>query len=108
MHLLKFAWFPIERHVLVRGTASPDDSGLREYWLERSAAKARNSTPSWQRLSHRQNGRCVVCGESLFNDEEVQTHHVVWKSQGGQDTYANLRLVHLMCHQQIHALGLCR
>jgi RNA-directed DNA polymerase len=108
MYLLKFAWFPIERHVLVRGTASPDDSGLREYWLERSAAKARNSTPSWQRLSHRQNGRCVVCGESLFNDEEVQTHHVVWKSQGGQDTYANLRLVHLMCHQQIHALGLCR
>jgi RNA-directed DNA polymerase len=107
MRLLYFGGFPIERHILVQGTASPDDPNLREYWLKRNAAKAKDSTLSQQKLSQRQKGRCVVCGESLFGDEEVQTHHVVWKSRGGQDTYANLRLVHLFCHQQIHALGLC-
>jgi RNA-directed DNA polymerase len=105
--ILKFNWFPIERHVLVRGTSSPDDPNLREYWLDRNAAKAKDSTPSWQKLSKRQKGRCEWCGESLFNDEEIQTHHIIWKSRGGKDTYDNLRLVHLFCHQQIHALGLC-
>lgn len=30
-HLLKFRWFPIERHVLIRGAASPDDPTLRDY-----------------------------------------------------------------------------
>jgi RNA-directed DNA polymerase len=106
-YLLKFAWFPIERHVLVQGSASPDDPSLREYWLERIATKVvRDSMPSRQRLSQRQKGRCIMCGESLLNDEKVQTHHIVWKSRGGKDTYENLRLVHLFCHQQIHALGL--
>ena len=28
-YLLKFSWFPIERHVMVSGTASPDDPHLR-------------------------------------------------------------------------------
>jgi RNA-directed DNA polymerase len=34
--LFSMASIPIERHVKVRGTASPDDPGLRAYWLQRS------------------------------------------------------------------------
>ena len=50
-----------------------------------------------------QDGVCLVCGESLFNDEELQVHHRKPIKEGGDDSYSNLQLVHLYCHQQIHA-----
>ena len=102
-YLLKFSWFPIERHTLVKGTASPDDPNLKDYWMKRQAAKARDLTISKQKLAKRQKGRCPECGESLFNDEEVQVHHLLARSKGGNDAYSNLALVHLLCHQHIHA-----
>ena len=102
-YLLKFSWFPIERHTLVKGTASPDDPKLKDYWKERQAAKARDLTISKQKVAKRQMGRCPECGESLFNDEEVQVHHLLAQSKGGNDAYSNLVLVHLLCHQHIHS-----
>jgi RNA-directed DNA polymerase len=102
-HLLKFSWFPIERHVLVKGTASPDDPCLKDYWMKRQAAEAKDLTFSKQKLAKRQKGRCPECGESLFNDEELQVHHLLTRSQGGKSSYSNLALVHLLCHQHIHA-----
>jgi RNA-directed DNA polymerase len=102
-HLLKFSWFPIERHVLVKGTASPDDPRLKDYWMKRQARSAKDLTFSKQKLAKRQKGRCPECGESLFNDEELQVHHLLARSQGGKNNYGNLALVHLLCHQQIHA-----
>jgi RNA-directed DNA polymerase len=102
-YLLKFGWFPIERHVLVKGTASPDDPQLKGYWEQRQAAKVKDLTFSKQKLAKRQKGRCLECGESLFNDEELQVHHRLARSKGGKDSYSNLALVHLLCHQQIHA-----
>jgi len=102
-HLLKFSWFPIERHVLVKGKASPDDPRLKDYWMKRQAAKAKDLTFSKQKLAKRQKGRCPECGESLFNDEELQVHHLLTRSQGGKSSYSNLALVHLLCHQHIHA-----
>ena len=102
-YLLKFSWFPIERHTLVKATSSPDDPSLRDYWQKRQAARVRDLTFSKQKLATRQKGRCLECGESLFNDEELQVHHRLARSKGGKDTYSNLALVHLLCHQQIHA-----
>ncbi len=102
-HLLKFSWFPIERHVLVKGTASPDDPRLKDYWMKRQARSAKDLTFPKQKLAKRQTGRCPACGESLFNDEELQVHHLLARSQGGKNNYGNLALVHLLCHQQIHA-----
>ncbi len=103
-YLLKFRWFPIERHTLVKGTASPDDPCLQDYWAKRQAANAKDLTFSKRRLAKRQKGRCLECGESLFNDEELHVHHRLARSQGGKDTYSNLVLVHLLCHQHIHAV----
>jgi RNA-directed DNA polymerase len=102
-YLLKFSWFPIERHTLVKGTSSPDDPRLKDYWTKRQAAKAKDLTFSKQKLAKRQKGRCPECGESLFNDEELQVHHLLARSLGGKDAYSNLVLVHLLCHQHIHA-----
>jgi RNA-directed DNA polymerase len=103
-YLLKFGWFPIERHVLIKGTASPDDPQLKSYWEQRQEASAKDLTFSKQKLAKRQKGRCPECGESLFNGEELQVHHRLAKSLGGTDVYSNLALVHLLCHQHIHTV----
>jgi RNA-directed DNA polymerase len=104
-YLLKFQWFRIQRHVLVQGSASPDDPALRDYWRARQEAKADDLVASRRKLAEKQAGRCPLCGESLFNDEELHADHIETRKQGGKDTYRNLRLVHLYCHQQRHANG---
>jgi len=102
-YLLKFSWFPVVRHTLVKGRASPDDPCLKDYWTKRQAAKAGDLTFSKQKLSNRQKGRCPQCFESLFNDEELQIHHRITWSEASKPSYDNLVLVHAFCHQQIHA-----
>jgi RNA-directed DNA polymerase len=101
-YMLKFSWFPIERHVLVRGTASPDDPTLQEYWAKRQKAKARNLPLKEGRLAKDQNYVCRRCGMTLFNGEELHTHHLEPRNKGGTDVRENTTLVHLYCHQQIH------
>lgn len=102
-HLLKYSWFPIERHVLVKGTASPDDPALKTYWAHRTAAKAKDLAPSKQKLARHQGGICPLCRNTLFNEEELHAHHILPRACGGKDTFGNLQLVHLFCHQQTHA-----
>jgi RNA-directed DNA polymerase len=102
-YLLKYSWFPIERHALVRGRASPDDPKLKNYWETRERAKAKDLVPSRQKLSQKQKGCCVMCGQSLFNEEELHVHHKQYRSKGGSNVYTNLQLVHYYCHQQLHA-----
>ena len=129
-YLLKFSWFHIQRHTLVKGAASPDDWGrdqwngleiswhtlvkgaaspddpeLHSYWESRSNQKSRNLIPSYQKLAQKQGFKCLQCGESLFNDEPLQKHHKIPRSQGGSESYANLELLHFYCHQQIHSVG---
>ena len=65
-----------------KGRASPDDPHLKDYWMKRQAAKARDLTFSKQKLAKRQKGRCPECGESLFNDEELQVHHLLRNPKG--------------------------
>jgi RNA-directed DNA polymerase len=36
-YLQKFRWVRIQRHTLVKGTASPDDPALQAYWATRRA-----------------------------------------------------------------------
>jgi RNA-directed DNA polymerase len=103
MHLLKFAWFKIERHVLVKENASPDDRALRDYWAKRKRNRSKDLKPSRARIAQNQQGCCLHCGESLFDGEDIQLHHKIPKEAGGTDKYANLELLHLFCHQQIHA-----
>jgi RNA-directed DNA polymerase len=101
-YLIKYSWFPIKRHTLVKGRASPDDATLREYWRARNEAKAGDLTPSKHKLAQRQKGICPVCGETLFNEEELHIHHKKPRAKGGTSNYGNLQLVHLYCHQQLH------
>jgi RNA-directed DNA polymerase len=101
--LLKFAWFDIQRHALIPGTYSTDDPSLRNYWQERNKTYVKDRPPIEQQIARKQKYVCEECGESLFNGEELHTHHVKPKKDGGKDLPHNLKLVHLYCHQQIHS-----
>jgi len=99
-YLLKFKWFPIRRHILVKGTASPDDPSPREYWRHRATATATELSRSDRTIARSQHDVCRTCGESLCNEEDLHRHHVEPKRDGGKDAYDNLVLEHLYCHQQ--------
>jgi RNA-directed DNA polymerase len=101
IYLLKFNWFDIQRHILVTGTASPDDPSLKPYWTNREQLGVKQLSPSMQKLVAQQNGLCPHCHQSLFNDESLQKHRLLPGTRGGQYTYANIQLVHLYCHQQL-------
>lgn len=103
LHILKLSWTKIDRHSLVEKRSSPDDPSLTKYWKSREEAKAKNLTPSSQRIAKRQKHICTICGESLYNGEEIHIHHKTERSKGGKNTYSNLEMLHLFCHQQKHA-----
>lgn len=103
--LWKFRWVKIERHVKVKGRASPDDPTLRNYWQRRR--KTVNSLLSTNRsLARDQDGRCPVCGDSLFNGETLHRHHMILNPDNPERHRLKYqRLVHLYCHQQVHRRG---
>lgn len=102
-YLLKFSWFKIARHVLVRGRASPDDASLRDYWWARQRVNTRHLTIGDGRLAEAQDWRCPVCGDDLINGEPLERHHREPKTEGGSDSYSNRVIVHQYCHQQLTA-----
>ena len=74
-YLIKFSWIPIARHNQVKGTASPDDPALADYWSHR---RRRRKPPPLDRPTLRllkaQGGRCPLCGDYLLHaDHEPQS-----------------------------------
>lgn len=99
---------PIVRHIKVKGTASPDDPNLKEYWAKRSTKLgktrwAKNS--KWYKIAQIQNWKCPICGEYLINGEDIETHHKTPLSQGGNDEIYNMVHLHQPCHKQEHGKG---
>jgi|HubBroStandDraft_1064217.scaffolds.fasta_scaffold08331_5 RNA-directed DNA polymerase len=99
-YLLKFSWFKIERHQLVRGTSSPDDPDLRDYWWERQKVNAKHLSAGDIDMANDQGWVCRLCGMDLINGEELHRHHTIPRARNGSDARSNRELVHLSCHQQ--------
>jgi RNA-directed DNA polymerase len=99
-YLPKYTWAKIVRHVKVKGRASPDDPTLKAYWADRNKAKAADLPPSRQKVARNQDHVCPVCGETLYNDEELQKDHIRPRHKGGDPSDANAQLLHLDCHKQ--------
>jgi RNA-directed DNA polymerase len=99
-HLPRYAWTKIERHPKVKGTASPDDPSLKEYWEERAKGKTKELTPSHQKIAQNQKHVCPICGETLYNGEELQKDHIQPRHKGGNESYDNYQLLHVDCHTQ--------
>ena len=106
-YLLKAAWTPILRHVMVKHDYSTDDGSLSEYWENRLKRRMERLSNARQRqLARHQRGRCPNCHDSLDNGEELHVHHIVPRTKGGTDAMSNLALMHLYCHQQQHRRSL--
>jgi RNA-directed DNA polymerase len=95
----------IVRHTKVKGKASPDDPTLREYWEKRQVEYGKNyfsKGTKYYRIAQRQKWKCPICGEPLFNGEELHTHHLIPVKDGGNDGEDNLLHLHHACHRHIH------
>lgn len=103
--LYDIAKTPIVRHIKVKGSHSPDDSQLKEYWENRKTKQGKqfwSKGSKYEQIAKRQNYKCSNCGEFLFNGEDIETHHIVPVKQGGSDDMDNLEHLHKGCHQQVH------
>jgi RNA-directed DNA polymerase len=66
-YLVKFSWTAIQRHVPVKGAASPDDPALARYWAGR---REKTKPPLGRYTLHllsRQDGQCPLCGDPLLS-----------------------------------------
>jgi RNA-directed DNA polymerase len=99
-YLLKFSWFKIVRHELVRGTSSPDDPELRDYWWARQKVNANHLSAGDIDMANDQGWVCRLCGMDLINGEELHRHHTIPRARDGSDARSNRELVHLYCHLQ--------
>jgi RNA-directed DNA polymerase len=121
-YLVKFAWTPIVRHILVKGGASPDDPALTEYW----ATRRRRIKPPLDgytlRLLTKQDGRCPLCGAELLSAEQPPQSPLEWErwwlhvtrraivadylahhGRPGSPDGHHTRLVHAACRRGRHA-----
>lgn len=104
MVLYRISCTRIQRHVLIKGDASPDNPALRDYFTHRNQRSRQigEYPKAVQQVIQLQQAICPNCGQSLFNQEEVHIHHKVPRRQGGTNHAANLVAVHLVCHLQLH------
>ena len=103
--VVKISQTPIKRHVKVKDTSSPDNPALAKYWEQRqtSTGKTRwDKGSKYYKVAENQKWKCPVCGENLFNGEELHTHHTISVKDGGTDEESNLVHVHRACHIHIH------
>ena len=101
---------PIKRFVLVKNHRVYDsDPKIMEYWNRREYENAYAQIESVRisRLFRSQKGICPYCNGTITQDDiskrEVHVHHMKPISQGGNERYSNLRLIHSECHKEIHA-----
>src|SRR5271170_1951449 len=121
-HLVKFSWTSINRHVMVKGTASPDDPALADYW----ASRRRRSKPPLDNytlgLLTRQDGHCPLCRDHLLSADQppqspqqwerwwlqvtrkaIATSYLVHHGRTGPAGRGTTRLVHASCHRGLQA-----
>ena len=103
-HMRKLKWIPIVRHAMVKGRNSPDNPTLKNFWKERQTKKSQYPNKNMKgKLWKRQKGHCPICNDHINNGEKTHIHHIVPKSQGGDNTLKNLSIIHEICHRQIHS-----
>ena len=98
----------IRRHVKIRRDANPYDPCWELYFEERLAARMASSLVGRGTVRYlwlEQQGKCLVCRQPLTLEEGWHVHHLLWRAHGGDDTVANLVLLHPHCHRQVHNQG---
>ena len=99
-YMLKYSWFPIQRHRLVQGYVSPDNPEDRDYWINRELRKGKVLHTKHKWLAGKQKNRCPGCNDWLTNGEGLEIDHIIPKACGGISTPDNQQLLHYYCHRQ--------
>ena len=117
-YLHRFAWTKIVRHQMVRGTSSPDDPALAEYWAaRRHRGIPRPIDPATLRLLQSQHGRCPGCGQLLLDADrppqtpreweqwlaatrKAITRNAIAEQAGSTPDEGKLRLLHAHCSRR--------
>lgn len=70
-----------------------------EYFLKRrkDLILAKFRAAIYKKFNH----QCAQCGESLYNGEFVELHHIIPQKLNGKYSMKNIQPVHRICHQQI-------
>lgn len=99
--IIKMQWIPIIRHQLIKYKNSPDDSSLREYFINRDEKEFnRFNILSKRKLAKKCKCICRACNQSLIGDETLKVNEIIPKLLGGKDIYNNFELLHLSCYMQ--------
>jgi hypothetical protein len=96
--LLSHSRFHRLRFQQVKGSNSPLDPRITEYWENRRVqALFRRAIADARKLRtyllQRQTYRCAITGLPLEDTSEIVIHHVVPRQAGGHDDWSNLCLV---------------
>jgi RNA-directed DNA polymerase len=121
-YLVRFSWTSIERHVPVKGAASPDDPALASYWANRRTKVKPPLDGYTLRLLTRQAGRCPLCGDHLLSAEQPPQSPEQWEQwwlhvtrraiaasylthhgRPGPPNDDQIRLVHFSCQRRLDA-----
>jgi RNA-directed DNA polymerase len=121
-YLVKFSWTGIERHVPVKGAASPDDPALASYWAERRTKVKPPLDRYTLRLLSRQAGLCPLCGDHLLSADQppqspgqwerwwlhvtrraIAASYLVHHGRPGPPDGDQTRLVHASCRRGLQA-----
>jgi RNA-directed DNA polymerase len=91
----------VQRHIKVKGTASPYD-GKMAYWSQRLRTHPMFNGVKGALLC-KQQGKCRWCGLLLQDTDVVEIDHITPKAQGGGEELRNKCLLHRHCHDDRHA-----
>ena len=95
--LVKFSWTHIERHAMVKGSASPDDPALASYWARRRRARLPLDRYIL-RLLTRQAGLCPLCGDHLLTADQPPQSPEQWEHWWLQVTRTAIAASYLALH----------
>lgn len=45
--------------------------------------------------------KCLICQQTLHNEEQVDMHHIIPRASGGKYSIENILPLHQICHQQV-------
>ena len=96
LKLARHADTPIQRFTKGQGKHSPYD-GDWLYWAARRGQSPLIPARVAQLLK-RQKGRCHACKLVFKSDDVIELDHIMPRSQGGPDEFANWQLLHRHCH----------
>lgn len=98
LSLQKYAKVEIQRHIKVKGNASPYDGNL-VYWSTRKGSNP-EMPATVARLLKEQKGKCAYCGLHFREEDEIEVDHIAPRKKGGSNQRNNLQALHKHCHDK--------